>query len=76
MHYFIFIVAVCFSTLTFAEELPAINIKHNSSEAKEWRLERTNFYFENDIFLHTDSQYTNGVKLANVYFIPQVDSLL
>jgi len=40
-------------------------------ELDEWELERTNFYFENDIFSKTDSQYTAGGKLVNIYTLPK-----
>ncbi len=51
----------------------------NSSELSSaaldtpWRLERSNFYFENDVFSQTDSQYSAGWKLSNVYFAPASD---
>lgn len=42
--------------------------------AQEWRQERTNIYFDNDIIVNTDSQYTEGLKISNVYFMPEVES--
>lgn len=51
----------------FAKEVPSIDIQ------KPWRLERTNFYFENDAFFNTDNQYSFGFKLSNVYFVPKVE---
>lgn len=59
------------ATLLFADATPQVDIERSDDT---WRLERTNFYFENDIFLKTDTQYTAGWKLSNVYFLPHVDS--
>ena len=46
-----------------------------SSEAP-WILQRSNFYFENDVFLHRDSQYTSGWKFSNVYNLPKHSTLV
>lgn len=49
----------------------------NSILADEvWDLQRSNFYFENDIFLQKDAQYTSGWKLSNVYYLPEKSTLL
>jgi len=55
--------------LLFADELPQIDKNQNPDV---WRVERSNFYFENDIFLKTDTQYTAGWKFSNVYFVPSL----
>jgi len=75
MRVFFGLLSLCLSVALVADTLQKLDIENDVNSSKEWRLERTNFYFENDIFVHTDSQYTNGVKLSNLYFIPQVDSL-
>ena len=34
------------------------------AESTEWKFERLNYYFENDIFSNTDSEYTDGSRLS------------
>ena len=67
---FFLIFSILFHITLSAKELEEIPID------MPWRLERTNFYFENDLFLGTDSQYTSGWKLSNLYYIPHVSSEL
>ncbi|MFK5938448.1 MAG: lipid A deacylase LpxR family protein [Sulfurimonas sp.] len=67
MKIYILIITLLMSVVIFADEL---SLKQDDT----WRLERTNIYFDNDVFLSTDNQYTAGVKLSNVYFIPHTDN--
>lgn len=36
----------------------------------EWETERINFYFENDVFFNTDSDYTDGSRLSVLMYRP------
>ena len=40
-----------------------------------WVLERTNFQYENDLVFNSDSEYTSGIKLENIYSIKNISSL-
>jgi len=51
---------VIFSTFLSAQEA-------DSSEG--WELKRFNFFFENDLFSTTDSQYSSGEKLGLLYYV-------
>jgi len=39
-----------------------------------WVLERTNFQYENDLVFNSDSEYTSGIKLENIYSIKNITS--
>lgn len=52
-----FVVVVLLITLSGAEEL-------------DWETERVNFYFENDVFLKSDSDYTDGSRLSLLMYRP------
>ena len=60
----------------FAEELKELPVTILKDTSVAWRLERINFYFENDLFFNTDNKYTSGVKLSSVYFVPQTENVL
>lgn len=47
---------------TFAQEYIA-------KEEESWNLQRSNFYFENDMYFNTDYDYTAGVRLSFLYHI-------
>ncbi len=40
------------------------------AEEGEWEAERINFYFENDVFFKTDSDYTDGSRLSILMYRP------
>ena len=67
MSRYIFIITLLMSVAIFADDL-------SLKKEEPWRLERTNIYFDNDVFLNTDSQYTDGAKISNVYFISHTDN--
>jgi len=46
-----------------------VSLLHAESEA--WRFERFNYYFENDIFSSTDSEYTDGSRLSVLLYRPE-----
>ncbi len=37
----------------------------------DWEVERVNFYFENDLFLKSDSDYTDGSRLSLLLYRPK-----
>ena len=41
------------------------------AEEGEWEAERINFYFENDVFFKTDSDYTDGSRLSVLLYRPE-----
>jgi hypothetical protein len=43
------------------------------AQDKEWILDRSNFYVENDVFSGTDNQYTAGERFTFLYYIPDED---
>jgi hypothetical protein len=43
------------------------------AEEGEWEPERINFYFENDVFFGTDSDYTDGSRLSILMYRPDAD---
>lgn len=59
---------------SYAQELAKLPVSTLHDTSTEWRLERLNLYFENDLFFQTDNKYTSGVKFSSVYYVPQVDS--
>ena len=67
MSRYIFILTLVMSVVVFADDS---HLKQDES----WRLERTNIYFDNDVFISTDNQYTAGAKISNVYFMPEVNN--
>ncbi|WP_345975565.1 lipid A deacylase LpxR family protein [Sulfurimonas sp. HSL3-7] len=44
-----------------------------AAEEGEWEAERINFYFENDVFFGTDSDYTDGSRLSILMYRPDAD---
>ena len=52
----------------FAKELETPELDNS------WVLERTNFQYENDLVFNSDSEYTSGIKLENIYSIKNVTS--
>ncbi len=57
------------SSVVFAE------VESNVS-SKDWILDRTNFYFEDDIFTQTDDGYSAGTRLSFLWYVPDEDYLL
>ena len=51
--------------------LLSINIiaSDNNYRGEKWHLERSNFYFENDMFFDTDYDYTAGIRLSWLYHV-------
>ena len=39
-----------------------------------WEFERINFYFENDVFLHSDSDYTDGSCFSVLMYRPDAEA--
>ena len=56
-----------------------VNLSAKETETPEidnsWVLERTNFQYENDLVFNSDSGYTSGIKLENIYSIKNITSL-
>ena len=44
-----------------------------SAENGEWEFERINYYFENDIFSSTDSEYSDGSRFSVLMYRPEGD---
>jgi len=42
-----------------------------NAESSDWHFERVNYYFENDIFSNTDSEYTDGSRLSVLLYRPK-----
>ena len=42
-----------------------------NAQSNDWRLERLNYYFENDIFSNTDSEYTDGSRFSMLMYRPK-----
>ena len=40
------------------------------AESADWQFERLNYYFENDLFSSTDSEYTDGSRLSVLLYRP------
>ena len=40
-----------------------------AQDSENWKLYRANFFFENDLFSTTDSQYSSGEKLGLLYHV-------
>ena len=59
-----------FSTSLDATEPP------KSSEPNTWHFDRFNFYFEDDIYNHTDDNYSAGERLSFLFFIENEDYAL
>jgi len=71
MQYILLLVAFFLQmSLLNAQELKKLDFGNKDIP---WRLERINFYFENDLFFNSDSKYTSGLKLSSVYFVPLAD---
>ncbi|MFK5938447.1 MAG: lipid A deacylase LpxR family protein [Sulfurimonas sp.] len=55
-----------------------VNLSAKESKTSEldnsWVLERTNLQYENDLVFVSDSDYTSGIKLENIYSIKDVTS--
>lgn len=73
MKYSLLLLYLFFASFIVAGTLPNKEFKEDSSQST-WDLQKTNIYFDNDYFLGTDAQYTDGAKLSNLYFIPRVES--
>ena len=43
------------------------------AEEGDWEYERINYYFENDTFSSTDSEYTDGSRLSGLLYRPEAD---
>ncbi len=43
------------------------------AEEGDWSLERINYYFENDIFANTDSEYSDGSRLTFLLYRPDTN---
>lgn len=72
MKIILLLLSLLLSTYLSAAELKELDL---SKKSLPWRLERVNFYFENDFFSNADAKYTSGAKLSAVYFIPEADSV-
>jgi len=42
----------------------------NLEQNDDWKFERINFYFENDLFSNSDSEYTDGSRLSVLMYRP------
>ena len=55
-----------------------VNLSANELKTSEadnsWVLQRSNFQYENDLVFNSDSQYTSGIKLENIYSIKNISS--
>ena len=69
------LVAFLFTTVLSSNELSKLDLGNENIETTPWRVERINFYFENDLFFNTDNAYTAGLKLSSVYSVPKEESL-
>ena len=71
----LFLIGFLLVTSLSSDEFTKLDLGNKSSEKTPWRLERINFYFENDLFFNTDNAYTAGLKLSSVYFVPKTKNL-
>ncbi len=46
-----------------------ISLNASSDNNSSWKLNRFNFYFENDVYAQTDDGYSAGERLSLLYFI-------
>lgn len=69
------LVAFLFTTVLSSDELPKLDMGNENIETTPWKVERINFYFENDLFFNTDNEYTAGLKLSSVYSVSKAESL-
>jgi len=44
-----------------------------AADEGEWEFERINYYFENDIFSNTDSEYTDGSRFSALLYRPEAE---
>mgnify|MGYP002266673314 CR=1 FL=1 len=46
----------------------------NLEQKEEWKFERINFYFENDLFSNSDNEYTDGSRLSVLMYRPDAQN--
>ncbi len=59
--------------MCFFVSLSANDTVDNKTD-NSWVLQRTNFQYENDLVFNSDSEYTSGIKLENIYSIKDISS--
>ena len=59
--------------MCFFVSLSANDAVDNKTD-NSWVLQRSNFQYENDLVFNSDSEYTSGIKLENIYSIKNISS--